>query len=256
MNNLQIKFVNPSRFLWAMVMCIFMLLLSSYAHAARPHQTSKKAPVAVHSVAKSSSKRKRTPVKKNAHQSASSQTHHYQSRSVKKVPIGRNPFRQSDLPDLQITDGMHPRITPIQKTKLKIAKTKVVSNLMKQLGKPYRYGGTSPRTGFDCSGLVNYAYRDQLKSTLPRTADNMFHMSSSQSREIDKEELNTGDLVFFSTHSRGHSHADHVGVYLGDGEFIQAPRTGKDIQISRLDDDYWQNHYIGARRVLLPHAVR
>ena len=65
-----------------------------------------------------------------------------------------------------------------------------------------------------------------------------------------------GDLVFFRTHGRSNQHADHVGVYLGDGEFIQAPRTGKDIQISRLDDDYWQDHYIGARRVLLAYAVR
>lgn len=235
-----------------------MLVFSSHAYAANSHKAGKKVSKATYSVTKSKNRNKRSTIKRNTHHSAVNRTSNETTHRTQRQStlVKRNPFRQNDLPDIKVTGGMHPQITLVQKTKLKKAKTKIVSNLMKQLGKPYRYGGTSPRTGFDCSGLVNYAYRDQLKSTLPRTADSMFHMSAAQAREIEKEELHEGDLVFFSTHRRKSGHADHVGVYLGGGQFIQAPRTGKDIQISRLDDDYWQDHYIGARRVLLPQAVR
>ncbi|HCW46992.1 MAG TPA: endopeptidase, partial [Erwiniaceae bacterium] len=62
------------------------------------------------------------------------------------------------------------------------------------------------------------------------------------------------DLVFFRINNRGA--ADHVGVYLGNGRFIQSPRTGKDIQISQLSDDYWERHYVGARRVMTPKTIR
>ncbi|WP_276574008.1 C40 family peptidase [Limnobaculum eriocheiris] len=231
------------------IICIFMLFLSFHANAAGHHQVSKKLPLAAHVVMKSNTKRKRVSL--NGVGKA-----HQQSDEQQEILAGSNPFRQRNIDELRISEGMHPQISTVQKNTMVAAKREVIANLMKQLGKPYHYGGTSPRTGFDCSGLVNYAYRDHLKSMLPRTANNMFHMSAEQALEIEKEQLHSGDLVFFRTHSRSRGYADHVGVYLGDGEFIQAPRTGKDIQISRLDEDYWQEHYIGARRVLLPAAVR
>nr|WP_241825889.1 C40 family peptidase [Izhakiella australiensis] len=127
-----------------------------------------------------------------------------------------------------------------------------MAKLMDQLGKPYLWGGTSPRTGFDCSGLVWYAYKDLVNYKLPRTANEMFHMRDAA--PVSRDRLQRGDLVFF--HIRGHRGADHVGVYLGGGKFIQSPRTGEDIHISELADSYWRRHYLGARRMMTPSTIR
>lgn len=132
------------------------------------------------------------------------------------------------------------------------ARETAMNKLMSQLGKPYQWGGTSPHTGFDCSGLVWYAYKDVVKFKIPRTANEMYHLRDAA--PINREALEKGDLVFFRINNRGA--ADHVGVYLGNGRFIQSPRTGKDIQISQLSDDYWQRHYVGARRVMTPRTIR
>lgn len=126
-----------------------------------------------------------------------------------------------------------------------------VKKLLEQLGKPYQWGGASPYSGFDCSGLVYYAYKDLVKTPLPRTANEMFHHRDAAS--VNKNELEQGDLVFFRIHKGS---ADHVGVYLGNNRFIQSPRTGSDIRISKLTDEYWQAHYVGARRVVTPQTIR
>lgn len=123
---------------------------------------------------------------------------------------------------------------------------------MKQVGKPYRWGGSSPNTGFDCSGLIYYAYKDVIRIKMPRTANEMFHLRDAA--PVKRGELESGDLVFFNIANRGV--ADHVGVYLGNGKFIQSPRTGEEIRISMMDNDYWQDHYVGARRVVTPKTIR
>ena len=122
----------------------------------------------------------------------------------------------------------------------------VIHRLESQLGKPYLWGGNSPTDGFDCSGLVFYAFNHVLDRKLPRTANGMYRDNGLKS--IRQNSLKQGDLVFFNINQR--PGADHVGVYLGDGRFIEAPRTGLKIRISRLSDDFWQSHYLGARRVL------
>lgn len=132
------------------------------------------------------------------------------------------------------------------------AKLTAMTKLMSQVGKPYRWGGMSPNTGFDCSGLIYYAYKDLMRVPLPRTANEMYHLRDAA--PIKKGELESGDLVFFRITHRGA--ADHVGVYLGNGRFIQSPRTGRDIRISYLNEDYWQDHYVGARRVMTPTTIR
>lgn len=132
------------------------------------------------------------------------------------------------------------------------AKVTALNKLMSQIGKPYHWGGSSPYTGFDCSGLVYYAYKDIVKIPIPRTANEMFHLRDAA--PIKKNELESGDLVFFRINHRGT--ADHVGVYVGNGRFIQSPRAGSDIKLSKLNEDYWQEHYIGARRVVMPQTVR
>lgn len=143
-------------------------------------------------------------------------------------------------------------IAAAHKVRVQKAQKTAMNKLMGQIGKPYRWGGTSPNTGFDCSGLVYYAYKDLVKFRIPRTANEMYHLRDASS--VDRGELETGDLVFFRTQGRGT--ADHVGVYVGNGKFIQSPRTGQDIQITSLSEDYWVRHYVGAKRVMTPKTIR
>ncbi|EHD21637.1 MULTISPECIES: C40 family peptidase [Brenneria] len=143
-------------------------------------------------------------------------------------------------------------LSEAHKKRFQHAKLTAMNKLMGQMGKPYRWGGASPFTGFDCSGLVYYAYKDVVKIAIPRTANEMYHLRDAA--PISKNELESGDLVFFRINNRGA--ADHVGVYLGNGKFIQSPRSGADIRISKLSEDYWREHYVGARRVVTPQTVR
>ncbi|EEP96512.1 NlpC/P60 family protein [Yersinia aldovae ATCC 35236] len=144
------------------------------------------------------------------------------------------------------------KLSPAHKKRYQHAKQTAMSKLMKQVGKPYRWGGSSPNTGFDCSGLIYYAYKDVIRIKMPRTANEMYHLRDAA--PVKRAELESGDLVFFNIANRGV--ADHVGVYLGNGKFIQSPRTGEEIRISMLDNDYWQDHYVGARRVVTPKTIR
>jgi cell wall-associated NlpC family hydrolase len=110
------------------------------------------------------------------------------------------------------------------------------------MGVAYRFGGSNPSTGLDCSGFIQYVFKKSLKVSLPRTAAEMARVG----RPVDRSELMPGDLVFFNT--RGFSYS-HVGIYLGNGKFIHAPRTGKNIEVSQLGQSYWSSHFTGARRV-------
>ncbi|WP_457808815.1 C40 family peptidase [Kushneria sp. EE4] len=133
-----------------------------------------------------------------------------------------------------------------------LAMARAMDTVTDQLGRPYLWGGTTPQAGFDCSGLIYYAFRDLLSGELPRTANGMYHWS--EAAPVTTDALKRGDLVFFRI--KAASAADHVGVYLGDGKFIQAPRTGENIRISSLEGAYWQRHYLGARRLLTGETVR
>ena len=144
------------------------------------------------------------------------------------------------------------KIAEVHKVRVQKAQKTAMNKLMGQIGKPYHWGGTSPRTGFDCSGLVYYAYKDLVKFRIPRTANEMYHLRDAS--PVNRGELENGDLVFFRTQGRGT--ADHVGVYVGNGKFIQSPRSGQDIQITSLSEDYWVRHYVGARRVMTPKTIR
>lgn len=165
---------------------------------------------------------------------------------------GRHRQLQDASTESAATEFAPLKMSKAHRARYQKARETAMTKLMGQLGKPYQWGGASPHTGFDCSGLVWYAYKDLVKFKIPRTANEMFHLRDAAS--IDREELQKGDLVFFRITNRGA--ADHVGVYLGDGKFIQSPRTGKDIQITALSEDYWQRHYVGARRVMTPKNIR
>lgn len=118
----------------------------------------------------------------------------------------------------------------------------LVDEAMGYLGIRYRFGGTSPETGLDCSGLVMNVFRNAIGLDLPRTASEMARMGDN----IGRQELKPGDLVFFNTMRRAFS---HVGIYVGDGKFIHAPRSGAKVRVEDMGASYWQRRFNGARRV-------
>jgi cell wall-associated NlpC family hydrolase len=110
------------------------------------------------------------------------------------------------------------------------------------LGVDYRYGGHSPVTGFDCSGLVAHVYREAWGIRLP-------HSTQAQSEAgvpVSLAELQAGDLVFYDTQKRPYS---HVGIYMGDGKFVHAPKSGARVRVESLKNSYWVQRYSGARRL-------
>jgi len=109
------------------------------------------------------------------------------------------------------------------------------------IGIRYRRGGSSPETGFDCSGFVRHVFGETLGLELPHNAKAI----SLQGERVDRAELMPGDLVFFDTMRRAFS---HVGIYLGNSLFVHAPRTGGRVRIEDMTDQYWSRRYNGARR--------
>lgn len=119
----------------------------------------------------------------------------------------------------------------------------VLMRAISLVGTPYRYGGNTPDGGFDCSGLVNYVFRDMLDLRLPRTSR---ELASYQGPRIPLDRLAAADLVFFGSAGA----VSHVGIYVGEGRFVHAPSTGGTVRLDRLDGPYWRDHYSGAKRVL------
>ena len=119
----------------------------------------------------------------------------------------------------------------------------VLMRAISLVGTPYVYGGNTPESGFDCSGLVNYVYRDMLDLRLPRTSR---QLAAWQGPRIAPERLAPADLVFFGSGGE----VSHVGIYVGEGRFVHAPNSGGTVRLDRLDGAWWREHYTGARRVL------
>lgn len=120
----------------------------------------------------------------------------------------------------------------------------MVMNALTLMGVPYKYGGTSPEEGFDCSGLVQYIYRSISSITLPRTAAQMAQLAG---RNVQTSELAIGDLIFFRLNNS--ARINHVAVYIGEDRFVHAPRTGRVISIDKLDNRYWMRYFVSARRL-------
>ncbi len=114
---------------------------------------------------------------------------------------------------------------------------------MSLIGTPYRNGGASPSTGFDCSGLVAFVFGEVAGLRLPRSAEEQARVG----REVARHELTPGDLVFFDTLRRPFS---HVGIYLADVRFVHAPSSNGVVRTENLQDRYWAARWNGARRLL------
>lgn len=125
----------------------------------------------------------------------------------------------------------------------------LVDRSLNFLGVPYRFGGTSPLTGFDCSGFVGKVFGDALGFGMPRTAAEMAQMGE----QVNRAELKPGDLVFFNTMRRAFS---HVGIYLGNNQFVHAPSAGGVVRVEDMRINYWAARYDGARRVLPSSQIR
>ncbi|SNT33168.1 Cell wall-associated hydrolase, NlpC family [Noviherbaspirillum humi] len=114
---------------------------------------------------------------------------------------------------------------------------------MSLIGIRYKFGGSDPEAGLDCSGLVRYVFKEAGAANLPRTSEEI----SRVGEQIDPSELKPGDLVFYNTLKRSFS---HVGIYLGDNRFIHAPSAGGRIRIESMDLSYWKARFNGARRIV------
>ena len=126
--------------------------------------------------------------------------------------------------------------------------SELVVNAMGYLGVPYRRGGNTAETGFDCSGFVKAMYEQTVGLILPRKAE----QQAAATQQIDRSELQPGDLVFFNTMRRAFS---HVGIYIGDGKFIHSPKPGAQVRVENMGMSYWSRRFDGARRVTTAEAA-
>ncbi|WP_157380527.1 C40 family peptidase [Burkholderia ubonensis] len=118
------------------------------------------------------------------------------------------------------------------------------SKALSLIGVRYRYGGSTPQAGFDCSGFVRYVFHHATKLYVGRTAESM----ATEGSWVQRAELRAGDLVFFNTLGKTYS---HVGIYLGNGRFVHSPSQGGRVRLDELNNAYWQARYSGARRLIL-----
>ena len=144
---------------------------------------------------------------------------------------------ESDLPADNITN-----IDPPTSTKWQIKVQEVLMNALSLTGIRYTYGGSTPSTGFDCSGFVRYVFSQAANLALPPTARAIAQIGKT----VKKDDLQPGDLVFFNTLQKAFS---HVGIYMGNNKFIHAPRTGAAVRVESMKDGYWANRFESGQRL-------
>lgn len=146
-----------------------------------------------------------------------------------------------DLDKLLVEKGLLSQFDQVRQSVSNKA-SELVVNAMGFLGVPYKRGGNTVETGFDCSGFVRAIYEQSIGLILPRRAE----QQAAVTQNIDRSELKPGDLVFFNTMRRTFS---HVGIYVGEGRFIHSPKPGAEVRVENMAVSYWASRFDGARRV-------
>ena len=146
-----------------------------------------------------------------------------------------------ELDKLLADKGLLTQMDQVGKT-VRNKASELVVDAMGFLGVPYKRGGNTAETGFDCSGFVRAIYEQSVGLLLPRRAE----QQAAATQRIDKTELQPGDLVFFNTLHRAFS---HVGIYVGEGKFIHSPKPGAQVRVESMGVNYWSSRFDGARRV-------
>ena len=146
-----------------------------------------------------------------------------------------------ELDKLLADKGLLTQMDQVSKT-VRNKASELVVDAMGFLGVPYKRGGNTADTGFDCSGFVRAIYEQSVGLLLPRRAE----QQAAATQRIDKTELQPGDLVFFNTLQRAFS---HVGIYIGEGKFIHSPKPGAQVRVENMGVNYWSSRFDGARRV-------
>lgn len=149
-------------------------------------------------------------------------------------------YRQPD-PTVAVPTSTRPPSDPTDPAVARAMGAEVAMLASAQIGKPYRWGGHTPEQGFDCSGLVHWSYA-RVGVALPRVVSGQRRAG----RPVVADELEPGDLVFFAIEG---DRISHVGVYVGDDQFVHAPRRGKPVRRDSLGDPYWRERWNGSRRV-------
>ena len=129
-------------------------------------------------------------------------------------------------------------------TPLSVRSNEVLMRAIGLVGTPYRYGGNTPEAGFDCSGLVGFVFRDAAGLALPRSTRELIDIPAPA---VKRDELQPGDLVYFNPAG---GRVSHIGIYVGEGRFVHAPSRGGTVRLDALGSEYWNRHFVGAKRVL------
>ena len=165
-------------------------------------------------------------------------------RTLKKIKSSQKPQIETTKPDNSKLDSFNDsdsKLIPLGKTLISKSKAEaVVQTAKKLIGAPYVFGGTTP-SGFDCSGFVQYAFKEN-GIEIPRLADEQYLLGT----DVKTKELTAGDLVFFTTYEAG---ASHCGIYLGEGQFLHVS-SSYGVRIDYLDNTYWAPRFYGAKKIV------
>ena len=159
------------------------------------------------------------------------------------VPDGAG-VKPADAPGKEMRPALEPRIKKAPESAPFLQRAKVaavIATAKKYIGTPYKFGGTTPK-GFDCSGFVQFVFR-RHGIAIPRAADEQYRLGV---RVKKRQELEPGDLVFFSTYEKG---ASHCGIYLGDDQFIHVS-SRRGVRVDSLDDEYWKPRWYGGKHIV------
>ena len=160
------------------------------------------------------------------------------------LPLGRGPGPPTPHAPVENTVATVPAVpAPSETARTPARDTDMLFHALAAAGADYRSGGKSYQSGFDCSGLVAFVYREAYGLALPHNTQAQSQMGDA----INTSDLQPGDLVFFNTQRMPFS---HVGIYLGDGRFIHAPKQGAVVRTENLRDRYWATRFDGARRIV------